>query len=111
MGLELTAAELDIVQAIVAQHVPERAVYVFGSRARGHAKPHADLDLLISGDEPLAAPVRAQLEMDFDDSDLPFRVDIVDEAQVRPDFVAQVRQDCRPLGVPTSAGCPTRPGR
>lgn len=62
---------------MLSEHLPGREVRVFGSRATGRAKPHSDLDLIVMGDEPVAALTHAELVSDFDESDLPFRVDLV----------------------------------
>jgi predicted nucleotidyltransferase len=75
--LELTEAQLRTVRTLLARRLPEREVRVFGSRATGRAKPHSDLDLVVMGDVPVGDWVRAELMADFDDSDLPFRVDLL----------------------------------
>jgi predicted nucleotidyltransferase len=75
--LDLTPQQLALVRAIVAARLPQREVRAFGSRVTGCAKLHSDLDLVIMGDEPVADPVLAELHADFDDSDLPFRVDVL----------------------------------
>jgi len=51
-------------------------VRVFGSRASGRAKPYSDLDLVIIG-EPVDDATRATLALAFEESDLPFRVDLI----------------------------------
>ncbi|MGF1640346.1 MAG: nucleotidyltransferase domain-containing protein, partial [Rhodospirillales bacterium] len=69
-----------IVRRILRRHVPERDVWAFGSRVTGAAKPHSDLDLAIIGDRPLPLAASAALAEAFSDSDLPWKVDIVDWA-------------------------------
>jgi type I restriction enzyme S subunit len=76
--LELTAPQRRIVEAILAKRVPDRDVRAFGSRVAGGARRWSDLDLVVMGDKPLPDLVRAQLVADFEDSDLPFRVDTVE---------------------------------
>jgi len=70
----------DIVHAILKKHVPQHTVWVFGSRATGKAKKYSDLDLAIISDKPLSLGLGADLKHDFAESDLPWRVDIVDWA-------------------------------
>lgn len=79
-GLNLTPAEWEIVSSLLRRHVPDREVWVFGSRAKGTAKPFSDLDLAILGTQPLSISTMAELADDFSESDLPFKVDIVDWA-------------------------------
>jgi type I restriction enzyme S subunit len=66
--------------------VPDREVWAFGSRARRAAKPYSDLDLAIITSAPLSFEVSGALGEDFSDSDLPFRVDIVDWARTEQAF-------------------------
>jgi uncharacterized protein len=75
--LDLTPEQLLLLRAILAARLPRREVRAFGSRANGRAKPHSDLDLVVMGEEPIPDPVLAELHADLDDSDLPFRVDVV----------------------------------
>lgn len=72
--------ELAIVLDILARHVPGVEVWAFGSRARGTAKPHSDLDLAVIAGQPLPLAQGAALAEAFAESDLPWRVDIVDWA-------------------------------
>nr|WP_301273864.1 nucleotidyltransferase domain-containing protein [Acetobacter cerevisiae] len=65
---------------ILNEIVPDREVRVFGSRVTGKAKSFSDLDLAIMGDEPLPLETRARLEDAFSESELPWKVDILDQA-------------------------------
>ncbi|MCS6787459.1 MAG: nucleotidyltransferase domain-containing protein [Thiobacillaceae bacterium] len=75
--LDLSPEQLALIRAILAARLPQREVRAFGSRVDGRAKPHSDLDLVVMGEEPVADSVLAELNADLDDSDLPFRVDVV----------------------------------
>jgi predicted nucleotidyltransferase len=86
-AVELTAEEEVLVRAILAKHLPAGVrVRVFGSRARGAAKPWSDLDLALTGDGPLSLAVLAELAEAFDESALPWKVDLVDRASVGEEF-------------------------
>ncbi len=74
------------VRRILQKQVPEWAVWAFGSRVMGNAKPYSDLDLVVMTDQPLSLARMADLKAAFDESDLPFRVDIVDWAATSPAF-------------------------
>jgi type I restriction enzyme S subunit len=84
--LELRPGELEIVREILRRHVPNREVWAFGSRVKGTARPYSDLDLAVLGDQPLPLLVRAELAEEFSESDLPFKVDIVDWATTSERF-------------------------
>lgn len=78
--LDVPPAHLAVVLSILRRHVPDREVWAFGSRVRGTAKAHSDLDLAVLGDAPLGLSVLASLEESFRESDLPWKVDVVDWA-------------------------------
>ncbi len=87
--LDLTPPQKALVCAIVDAHLDRQRVRVFGSRAHRRAKPFSDLDLLVLG-TPLEAQLRGTLEEAFDESDLPFRVDIAEAATLSPEFRALI---------------------
>ncbi|WP_295392262.1 nucleotidyltransferase family protein [uncultured Thiodictyon sp.] len=76
--LDLTRQQLAIVRELIARHLPNREVRAFGSRVNGRAWRYSDLDLAVMGGEPLPNLVLATLRADFEDSDLPFRVDLLE---------------------------------
>lgn len=84
--IELEARHLEVVKKILSRCVPTIEVRAFGSRVAGGAKRYSDLDLVLMGRSPLAPAIRAQLEEAFDDSDLPFKVDLVDWATSSSEF-------------------------
>ncbi|MDB5985074.1 MAG: restriction modification system specificity domain protein [Nevskia sp.] len=91
--IDLSPHDLETVQAILRRHVPDREVLAFGSRVTWTAKESSDLDLAILGDEPVPANVQAALKEDFDESDLPFKVDLVDWATISESFRKIVERD------------------
>ena len=83
---------LQTVKDILRRHVPDREVWLFGSRATGTAKEFSDLDLAIIGTAPLTLSQLALLENDFDESELPFKVDVVDWASTSDSFREIIRK-------------------
>ncbi len=75
-----------IVRHVLQKHVPGYEVWAFGSRAKWTAKPYSDLDLVIISDRALPLDVRAALRNDFSESDLPWKVDVVDWATTSQAF-------------------------
>ncbi len=76
--IDLAPRHLAEVRALLAAHVPECEVRAFGSRTKGTAKPHSDLDLALVGPGRLEAKRLADLREAFAESELPFRVDVLD---------------------------------
>ena len=95
--LGLSVSDLEIVTRILTTHVPGRPVYAFGSRAVGKARRRSDLDLAVGGDAPLTLRQRALLKEDFDESDLPIFVDILDLHAITPDFYHRIQRDFVPV--------------
>jgi amidophosphoribosyltransferase len=95
--IAISLEELAIVLSILRARIPDRAVWVFGSRANGNARRRSDLDLAVDGDEPLPLRLRSELAEDFDQSDLPYRVDVVDLASITPEFRKHIEGDFIPL--------------
>ncbi len=84
--IDLRLSDWQIVRSILEKHVPAYEVLAFGSRARWEAKDYSDLDLAIITDQPLSLDVKSALDSDFAESDLPFKVDVVDWATASPSF-------------------------
>ena len=83
----LSEGERALVCAILRKNLaaPFR-VFVFGSRAGGTVKPWSDLDLSIEGPDPLSLSTLATLREGFDESSLPWKVDLVDRSAVSEEF-------------------------
>ena len=65
--------------SVLRTHLPKGArAYVFGSRARGGARQYSDLDLALEWDRPLGLDLIGRIAEALSESDLPYKVDIVD---------------------------------
>jgi predicted nucleotidyltransferase len=115
-ALATTPAELAIVRTILRRVVPQYEVWAFGSRAKGTQKQYSDLDLVFVGNSPLSLAVTAELAEAFSESDLPYKVDLVDWATTSASFrkiieqgrvVVQGAENCAQQGVslPSKRGC------
>ena len=94
-----------IVRRILRQYLPAGArAFVFGSRAHGTARQYSDLDLALQWDRPLGLDIISQIAEALSESDLPYKVDIVDLALVEPAFRARIRADCVALPDAGDAG-------
>ncbi|HQT65422.1 MAG: hypothetical protein B7Z75_13195 [Acidocella sp. 20-57-95] len=85
-SLTITPPQWAIVQEILHKHVPHCEVWAFGSRAKGTAKAFSDLDLAIIAEARLPNGVTAAMADDFTESDLPWKVDIVEWATTSAAF-------------------------
>ena len=91
--IDVGPAHLETVRYILREHVPELEVRAFGSRVSWTARETSDLDLALMTNETLDIALMAALKMAFTESDLPFRVDVVDWASTSDAFRTVVERD------------------
>jgi type I restriction enzyme, S subunit len=91
--IDISPEQWEIVRRILQKHVPQYEVWAFGSRAKWTAKEFSDLDLAVITDKPLAIAVSASLSDDFSESDLPWKVDVVDWASTGEAFRGIIERD------------------
>jgi|TARA_Y100001937_G_scaffold10918_1_gene13274 predicted nucleotidyltransferase len=85
-GLQVSDGEWQQVSAILQRYLPNNEIWAFGSRVKGNAKPFSDLDLAIISDTPLPLALLAEVAEAFSESDLPWKVDLVDWATTSQRF-------------------------
>ena len=106
-ALNVAQPELDLILALLAKRLADATVLAFGSRVRDWpygrgSKPYSDLDLAVwpakandSGPALSLALALAELRADFEDSALPWRVDV----SLAQDLPVALRQMARQHGV------------
>lgn len=91
-NIDLSCTDWQEIQKIIAKKIAGYEVWAFGSRTNGKAKPYSDLDLAIITHQPLSLEKYAKIKEAFDESNLPFRVDIVDLAATSATFRELIEQ-------------------
>jgi type I restriction enzyme S subunit len=86
--IDLTDKQVSIVHSILRQYFPRGEAWIFGSRYHGGAKKCSDLDLALKSDRPLTIDELGMLGEAFENSSLPFHVDVVDYLSVGEKFRA-----------------------
>ena len=79
MNCGLCAKELEIIQEILSHYEAIQSALLFGSRARGTFRAASDVDIALKG--AITIKLIAKIKAEFEDSNLPFFVDIVDYAR------------------------------
>jgi len=87
--LDIDEKHWAIVKAILSQY--NYIFYAFGSRAKKTAKKLSDLDLCYK--ENLPAKILSEIEEKFEESDLPFKVELVDWNECSPNFQKLIAKD------------------
>jgi len=68
-------------------------VWIFGSRATGKNKPFSDIDLLLESTPAIHHSQAAQMADDLEESNLPFKVDLVPLEQLYPPYAPQIHRE------------------
>jgi uncharacterized protein len=91
--------EMGIITDILSKHAPQFEVLAFGSRYHRTHRRYSDLDLAFvgAGDDRLDMMRQARLADAFSESDLPFRVDIVEYNAASPEFRAIIDGGCEKI--------------
>lgn len=86
--LHLPPRYLEMVLAILRQHLPQAEVWAYGSRVRGDCHDTSDLDLVVRNLADLTQPLPhlADVAEAFSESNLPLMVQIIDWARVPREF-------------------------
>ncbi len=74
-------------------------VFVFGSRARGTHHPFSDLDILYieNPENPIDDNFISQIKENLENSDLPFKVDLVNKNRVAKSYQKSIFSDLKKL--------------
>ncbi|MDD5687019.1 MAG: nucleotidyltransferase domain-containing protein [Elusimicrobia bacterium] len=84
--ISVSPLHLKIIKEILHKYVPNCEVRVFGSRITDTVKNYSDLDIVIVSENKLSKKNLYSLKEAFEESDLPFRVDVLDWNNISPEF-------------------------
>ncbi len=89
----LTEKEIPLKAAeIIIKYLPDAKVYLFGSRAKGTAKPHSDFDIAIEWKEKIPFYTMARIREELDKLPTLKSFDLIDLKIVSSSFVETVRK-------------------
>jgi len=77
---------------IIAKYLPDARVHLFGSRARGTAKPYSDFDIAIEWKEKILFYTMARIREELDKLPTLKSFDLIDLKRVSSSFVETVRK-------------------
>lgn len=91
-AIDITGEEHEVILDLLHRHLPGVEAWVYGSRAKRTSRPESDLDLVV-----FAPPEQSQkvgdLREAFEESNLPFRVDLFVWDEVPESFRDQIEGD------------------
>lgn len=87
--MQIEASHLSIILQILKKY--PYSFHAFGSRVKGTAKKFSDFDLVFFDDIPWN--LRSHIDEDFEESDLPFKVDVIDWQMCDAQFREAIKPD------------------
>ena len=91
-AIDITAEQRKMVLALLEKHLPNTTAWVYGSRAKWTARPQSDLDMVVFATPEQSSQV-FNLREAFEESNLPFRVDLFVWDDVPERFRKHIKQD------------------
>ncbi|MCK5014176.1 MAG: restriction endonuclease subunit S [Candidatus Omnitrophica bacterium] len=90
--IDVSLFQSEIIMKILQKYVSGCEVRAFGSRVTWTAKDYSDLDIAIVGKEKLSGDILFSIKEAFQESDLPFRVDVLDWHSISKEFRAVIEK-------------------
>ena len=84
--IAISSEEFEIIIKILNAHIKKGKVYAFGSRYKNNNRKFSDFDIAIDTGEKLSFEFLNILKDAFEESDLPYRVDIIDYNNISDKF-------------------------
>ena len=91
-NIDLTAAQREEAAALLQRYLPNTEVWAYGSRVKFTAKPHSDLDMVACASKEQSQAV-ANLREAFEESYLPFRVDLFVWDEIPEEFHRNIEKE------------------
>ncbi len=91
--IDVSEKDFLTIKSILEAQVPDCEVRAFGSRVSWTAKDHSDLDLVIVGSGKLENGKLDHLKYAFEESSLPFRVDVLDWHRISREFQHNIEKN------------------
>ena len=90
--IDIEDRHLLTIKRIFQQLIPGIPVWAFGSRVKQTAKPYSDLDLVIVGAHRIPQNIYYQIKDAMEESNIPFKVDVLDWHRLSPSFQTIIQQ-------------------
>ncbi len=102
---QLSPQDRSAIERIVAPWLARESagLKLFGSRARGDARRASDIDLALVAGQPVAAADMAALREALEESQVPFRIDLIDYASAPAHLRAAIDREGIPWPVQSNA--------
>ena len=89
--LAITQEQQNLLLQLLQQFLPNVGVWAFGSRVKGTARPTSDLDLVVFAN-PSQRPQVFALHEALEESNLPFRIDLLIWDEIPANFKTNIQR-------------------
>ena len=83
------------IKKILFAYLPGSDVFAFGSRARGDYKKYSDLDLAIQSTKTIKQKTWLELQEQFSESPIPFKIDLIEMSKIEPFFKKAIEAELK----------------
>ncbi|MGN0031775.1 MAG: nucleotidyltransferase family protein [Candidatus Gastranaerophilaceae bacterium] len=90
--IDLEEKYINFVRETVKKYLQDCKIYIFGSRVKNTAKKYSDIDIALKSD-CLNEKILLKIKNEFEDSTLPYEVDLIDLNTISEKFKAQITND------------------
>ena len=104
-AIDITPEQQKTIQALLRRYLPGTAAWAYGSRVKWTSRPQSDLDLVVFATRRQRHQV-GDLREAFEESSLPFRVDLFVWDDVPASFRTRIEAEHVPLARPARPSCP-----
>jgi len=94
VAIDLKKRYLEEILEIIQKFIPDCQVSIFGSRVTGRSGKFSDIDLVVKGKDELGLTTMVKIKDAFTESNLPFKVDVLDWLAISSEFRRQINQEC-----------------
>ncbi len=90
--IDITPEQREMIMSLLSRHLPDTEAWAYGSRIRWTSRSESDLDMVVFA-KPEQARGVSDLREAFDESNLPFRVDLFVWDEVPESFRGEIERE------------------
>ena len=88
--IDIDPRDKKILFSLLTQYLPHTTIWAYGSRVAGNARPWSDLDLVVFSNTEQKSSI-SLLKEALEESNLPFRVDLLEWDSLPENFRANIK--------------------
>ena len=92
-NLNLEKKYIDFINKFISEQLKDVDIYIFGSRAQNTATEYSDVDIALKAKDVIDLNVILNLKAIFQDSNFPYKVDIIDLKNIDEKFFNIIKND------------------